>query len=210
MDPARKPNRKETIRALRAAFEANARSFERLETATGNLETLFRAVSDRVFVFSGESLELANAAAERLLAEAGGAREPILRALARIGRTDPEELPVRMEFAADGRPLFLEVRRTSAFFVQDAEFRLLTVEDKTREEMLAAECARIAAEERRRIGRRLHDGLAQSLTSLSLQTTAFAYSETDPAKRRRWEEIAAIADHCLRAGGALTRKLENG
>jgi len=206
----KKTSRESTILALRAVFDANVKSFERLESTRREAGQFFASVSDCVFLFAGEKLDTANEEANKLIQQAGGSRERILRALIRLGTDHADELPVQLEFrAASGRPLFVSVRNATRFEVDGQVFQLVTAENQTAIEALEAECERIAVDERRRIGRNLHDGLSQLLTSLSLQISAQSYAEKDPRIRKEWEEILKIAQHCLRNQAIITQRLEN-
>lgn len=202
-------NRSTIVHDLRETFERNAEFAEKLEGTRRILKALFAAVSDCVFLFSKDRLTTANGEAEKLLSIFGEESERLLSALRQTRALAREDFPVDLEFELKpGINLPLRVLQASSFSLDGDGNLLVTVENLTPIAALERECEIIAAGERRRIGRNLHDGLAQVLTSLSLQIKTLALSTENPATRAEIEALTQEANQCLEMGSALTRRLE--
>ncbi len=203
------PNRSTVLHDLREKFERNAEFAEQLEATRRNLKALFAAVSDCVFLFAKGRLKTANREAEKLLSIFGEEADGLFNALRQTHSLAREDLPVDLEFKLEsGVNLPLRILHASLFSANEEEYLLVTVENLTPITELERECEIIAAGERRRIGRNLHDGLAQVLTSLALQIKTLALSTEDPETRSEIEALAREANQCLGIGSALTRRLE--
>jgi len=202
--------RERLFHTLRSTVEANEVSTRRMAEERQKIQDLFDSVSDCVFVFEGERLEQMNAEGRRLLTCLGERKEEVLVALRRTIECDPGEFPIRLQFGNDrSDAFFLSINSVAVLPLAKSKDFLVTVEDLTREEMLREECRTIVADERRRIGRNLHDGAAQVLTSLVLQSKAMAMSEINQSVKKELEEIASLAQKCLESGAEITNRLES-
>ncbi len=203
-------DRDATNRALSGSLEAISRASERLESLREEAEQLFGSVSDCLFLFKGDQLEFSNEEAKNFLEEAGSTRSRILRILLRLGPDHSDDLPIQLQFQAEtGHPLFLNIREISPIKIEEQVFYLIAADNQTAMEALEENARQIAATERRRIGRNLHDGLSQLLTSLSLQISAQTYGEENPQRKKEWKEISNLVNRTLENQTAITQRLEN-
>lgn len=194
---------------LEATLAAQRLSVERMEVANRRLEEFFAATSDGVFLFVGDDLESANTEAREILRSAGSSGTSLLAILRETRDRKGADFPIPLELsAANDERLCLSIRNSRPLSLQDETGLLVTVQNQTRMRKLTEEGSRAAEEERRIIGRNLHDGLSQLLTSLSLQVHAFASSETDPRQKERLAEISRQTRAILAEGSAFTNELE--
>lgn len=196
-------------RILESSHAAQSISQQRVEGAARRMEDLLSAVSDCVFLFSDGSLEFANAEGEAVLNSVGSEKDYIVELLKEAASRPKEEFPLFIEIPdAKNGNILLSVRSAIHLTLEQPNVLLVSAENQSTLVDLAEQADCVAVAERRRIGRNLHDGLSQLLTSLSLQIHAFATTEDDPHVRQEMEEASRQIQSILSTGSEITHELE--
>ncbi len=177
-------------------------------------ETILQRMPDALLVLDAEDrLASVNAAAERLmgLPVAAVHRQPVAKAFARhpelvaavaeSGRDRSDERPAEISIQAPGGSRICEVATTPLTDWQGRTIgRLVLLHDITalrgvERQLIERERALAAAQERERLARELHDGLAQDLWLAKLKATRLAAQpELGAEARVLGDEIAAAVD----------------
>ncbi|WAS91362.1 histidine kinase [Nannocystis punicea] len=128
---------------------------------------------------------------------------------AAIARARECELPQRFELALPGRDG--ERRHEARIALAGLDDVLVLVRDVTEQRALEREVVAAVGDERRRLGRDLHDGLCQHLAGLSLLVGSLAHRAgaggSCPIDAAALEQVGELIDRALRESRQIARAL---
>ena len=194
-------SRKKSVNELKECMAESDKQRKELERNSADLERVFNAVSDAVFVFHGTSYVRTNSYGEQLLGLSVNEDEaPFIDHLIQFSKQPMAKLP-HYFYCADRT---LKLRERIPLANESTGVYLLTVVDITETRELENQMLYTEELEQQRIARDLEEGLGRLLIKLREEAELLTDELEDPALLESAHQLCSYAQDCLDMGLQLS------